>query len=54
MTRSDRIGWRNATACVALPPDPPLGRLDRGAVPDWPCQVAAGPAAGNILHRIVR
>lgn len=37
-----------------LPPDTLLDRLNREAVPHWLQQVAADPASGNVLYRIVR
>jgi hypothetical protein len=56
------LGWlalrhrRIMLSCVALCAIARrlLDRLDRGAVPGGPRQVAADPASGNILNRIMR
>jgi hypothetical protein len=45
---------QRSSLLAGLPPDTLLDRLDRGAVPAWLRQVAADPASGNILYRIVR
>jgi hypothetical protein len=45
---------QRSSLLAGLPPDTLLDRLDRGAVPPWLQQVAADPASGNILYRIVR
>ncbi len=45
---------RRSWLAADLPPETLLDRLNRDAVPGWLQQVAADPASGNILYRIVR
>jgi len=45
---------QRSSMVAGLPTDTLLDRLNRDAVPPWLRQVAADPASGNILYRIVR